>query len=95
MHFSVVPLRKGQVQELIHRDGVHWVGPAYTTKLELFGWWGGGGGGMFYHDSGCSELRQCAVLQKGLNSPVCGWARLMQVLLRLVEGSGSTPVGVC
>ena len=56
---------------------------------------GGEGGGMFYHDSGCSELRQCAVLQKGLNSPVCGWARLMQVLLRLVEGSGSTPVGVC
>ena len=64
MLFSKVPLWKGQVEELIHHDAVHWVGPACTsldstTQLNLL-LEGGGGvgcwGAMSWCDSGSSVL---------------------------------------
>lgn len=35
LKLSVVPVREGQIQEVIHHDAVHWVWPACTTACRL------------------------------------------------------------
>ena len=42
LHFGKVPFWERQVQELIHHDGVHWIGPAYISLVSRNPFGGGG-----------------------------------------------------